>query len=258
MGKSKVIYNDETLIDLSGDTVTEETLAEGITAHNSNGDLIVGELVVTNSIIASGKCGQSVDWVLYDNGVLSISGTGEMYNDVESLIFAHIRQDIKKVIIEDGVTSVGDYIFRGCSNIVDIEFPNSITFLGRQSFSSCTSLTDIKFPSGITSINREVFYDCTAIESVTIPSNVIVIGDNAFYGCKNHVSVFYVGTKSQWDDVLVSFYGNECIYNATLYCEYEDVSDADTVDGWHVNVISDGSDPGTTTKPTIHFVYTAG
>ena len=94
------------------------------------------------------------------------------------------RQIIEKVVIENGVTSIGDYAFRGCNSLTSITIPNSVTSIGDYAFSECYRLTSITIPNSVTSIGDYAFYGCSGLTSITIPNSVTSIGGDAFYGTK--------------------------------------------------------------------------
>ena len=137
---------------------------------------------------SSGSCGNNVTYVLNDDGVLTISGTGEMEN-YSSTTSAPWGADVKSVVIEDGVTSIGDFAFRGCSGLTGVTIPDSVTNIGNQAFSNCSSLTSVTIPDSVTSIGYYAFYKCTSLTSVTIPGSVTSIEDYMFYGCRSLTSV---------------------------------------------------------------------
>ncbi|EKC51134.1 surface antigen BspA, partial [human gut metagenome] len=64
---------------------------------------------------------------------------------------------IKSVIIENGVTSIGNYSFSGCANLINITIPNSVTSIGSYAFSDCTSLTSVTIGNSVTSIGSSAF-----------------------------------------------------------------------------------------------------
>ena len=106
---------------------------------------------------SSGTCGPNLKWHLTDGGVLTITGKGEMY-DYSYTPWSN--DDLTRVIIGNGVTTIGEAAFRSCSHLTSVTIPNSVTTIGGWAFKYCSSLT-----------------------SVTIPNSVTTIGDNAFSGC---------------------------------------------------------------------------
>ena len=103
------------------------------------------------------------------------------YNEfcIEGGIFAGCDQ-IRQVVISDGVTSIGDYAFAGCT-CESIEIPSSVTSIGNSAFEFC-GITEVVIPEGVTSLADSVFSGCENLTSVTIPESVTSIGNTAFYG----------------------------------------------------------------------------
>ena len=138
--------------------------------------------------IGSNNCGaegSNVTWTLNSEGVLSITGTGEMagfskYDGLStSAPWDSRRNEIKSVIISDGVTSIGDYAFPYCGNLTSIVIPDSVTSINYSTFRNCSSLTSIVIPGSVTSIGSEVFLGCSSLTSITIPNSVTSIGSSA-------------------------------------------------------------------------------
>lgn len=94
-----------------------------------------------------GTCGESLTWKYLD-GVLTISGTGEMtdYSSTAAPPWDRYRDDITKVIIEEGVTSIGDWAFRYYDNITSVTIPDSMTSIGTWAFGDCYQLTSVILP----------------------------------------------------------------------------------------------------------------
>lgn len=142
----------------------------------------------------SGTCGDNVTYTLDDDGVLTISGQGEMYDYDGSDSPFYRSISIKNIIIEDGVTGIGDYAFYECESLESIRIPASVLDIGKYVFLFCINLisidvdinnkmylsedgilfnkiksTLIRYPSGILT----TFY--------ALPESVIRIEDGAFF-----------------------------------------------------------------------------
>lgn len=154
-------------------------------------ETIVVATVDENTIVASGICGENLTWVLDENGVLTISGTGDMNNYSDAWAdWYDYRNQIISVIIQDGVASIGDGAFSantnvtfGYSNLTDITIPESVVKIGDCAFTNCTKLSDITIPDGVKSIGGSAFERCTSLNRITLPGSVTYIGDYAFAGC---------------------------------------------------------------------------
>ena len=133
----------------------------------------------------SGTCGPNLRWLLTDNGVLIISGKGEMNDYSFDNRSPRSKSDIKRIIIGDGVTTIGSSAFDNCSNLTSVAIPNSVTEIGFRAFEDCRALTSINIPNSVTEIGDYAFYNCSELTSVTIPNSVTRIGDLAFSGCRS-------------------------------------------------------------------------
>ena len=149
------------------------------------------------SFAQSGTCGDNLTWEL-SNGTLIISGTGEM-DDYNSSPWNSYRESIAKVIINDGVTSIGHYAFRGCSSLTSIEIPNSVTSIGDYAFAYCSSLASIEIPNSVTSIGSKAFYNCSSLTSIEIPNSVTSIGEGAFRNCSSLTSIVVEAGNPNYD-----------------------------------------------------------
>ena len=131
-----------------------------------------------------GACGNDMRWTLDEaTGTLTISGNGDM-NNVSSMIYSPwyaYRDQIRNVVIEEGVVSVGDNMLSGLHALTEVVFPDSLRFIGKGAFSMDTSLRWIDL-SGLESIFGEAFSGCTSLKEVTLPENVN-IGDRLFRDC---------------------------------------------------------------------------
>ena len=135
-------------------------------------------------VAIGGICGDNLTWTLED-GTLTISGTGDMY-DYEYDSYApwyDSRADITAVVVKDGVTTIGDYAFYNLRNATNVSIPGGVTSIGEWSFWNWLSLTSITLPDSLTSIGTDAFSDCSKLTSITIPSSVTSIGNRAFAYC---------------------------------------------------------------------------
>ena len=180
----------------------------------------------------SGTCGDNLTWTYVEaTQTLTISGSGEMNNYNNDYSSSRVpwysyRSNIKTVVIESGVKSIGEYAFYGCSGLTSITIPNSVASIGEGAFKNCSGLTsvhisdleawckitfylpsvnplyyahhlflngtevkDLVIPNSVTSISDFVFFSCRGLTSITIPSSVTSIGHQAFRGCSGLTSV---------------------------------------------------------------------
>ena len=218
------------------------------------------ELIEQSTIVDSGKCGENATWTLDDADTLTISGTGRM-NDYD--FNTPWGYGINKVVIEPGITYIGNFAFSECRNLTEVTIPDTVTEIGNCAFNICTNLTSITIPGSVKTIGRSAFSECvylkdliisdgvknigesafetcTRLESVTIPDSVTSIGKNAFFDCTSMKSATLpMGDISIGDYALGYYYyqpwdvgswysdsdadGPRVIENFKIYC-YKDSS----------------------------------
>lgn len=184
--------------------------------------------------VASGYCGaekggKNLSWTL-DNGVLTISGSGEMkdyawYAEGYRPYWYRYKDEITSVVFNGNITHIGDYAFDQCKNIQNVKYkdydgaagvalpesvdtigefafsrtgvkgtlklPDDLTAIGAYAFYQCTNLTgSLVIPQGIKSIEEKTFAEC-GFENITIPDGMTTIGDYAFAECTHIESVRY-------------------------------------------------------------------
>ena len=163
--------------------LTSITIPKSVTSIGSNvfgGCTVLTEVLLENgSTLTSGQLGvdaskiatywneDNLTWTLTADGTMTISGKGAMKEDYNTYYSpAYDNENIKKVVIEDGVTSIGEYAFSGCRSLTDITIPGSVTSIGDSAFEWCTGLTSIEIPEGVTSIGEFVFFSCYKLTEV--------------------------------------------------------------------------------------------
>ena len=183
----------------------------------------------------SGSCGENVTYSFVEStGILTISGTGTMedFTSASKVPWNAYLSSIKKVVINNGVTSIGQYAFYGCTGLTSVTIPNSVTSIGRYAFSGCTGLTSITIGNGVTSIEGVAFRNCTGLTSITIPNSVISIEDHAFYGCTGLTSMTVEATNPP---LCVNEYGDGLAmpdYSIPLYVPAGSVDAYKAADEW--------------------------
>lgn len=198
-----------------------------IAVENDSFIMPAGDISVTVIFHVSGTWGR-INWSLNSDGLLRISGKGNMVGLSENSqdAWRAYSASIKKVEVENGVTSIGNYAFYACNEITDILITSDVSSIGNYAFSDCVALRSITIPLNVTSINCGAFQNCTSLTSVTIPDNVTDVCSYAFSGCNgleniliplslNHVensafqncssltNVYYSGTMEQWNEIVI-------------------------------------------------------
>ena len=172
-------------------------------------------------IVKSGECGDNVTYTLDDDGLLKISGSGNMNDYYIGNSPFYLNKDIKEIVIGDGVTSIGDCAFWGCSSLTSIEIPDGVTSIGMSVFDSCSSLTSIEIPVGVTSLKDFVFYGCSSLTSITIPEGLTSIGGGVFQNCSSLTSIaILAGVTSIGESAF-----KDCIKLNTIYCYKNSTAD---------------------------------
>ena len=152
-------------------------------------EITSGETTLLADAPTSGTCGENLTWNFdVDTGVLTISGTGVMYNYYD-VPWHSYDASVKSLVLEKGMTSIGDYAFQYCSSLTDVTIPDSVTSIGNLAFDGCSSLTSVTIPDSVTSIGGYAFQDCSSLTQVTIPDSVTSIGYRAFSSCDSLTSV---------------------------------------------------------------------
>ena len=152
-------------------------------------------------VVQSGTTGECT-WTL-DGTVLTISGNGKMkdYNWEE----APWGTSITEVIIENGVTDIGECAFQSCTSLESVNIPESVTEIGSVAFLGCTSLTSVNIPDSVTSIGNSTFSGCTSLTSVNISDSVTSICYQAFCNCTSLTSITIPNSVTRIDSSAFSY-----------------------------------------------------
>ena len=137
--------------------------------------------------ILTGVCGDDLTWTLNGSGVLTISGTGNMYDFsyyYEPMIpWADHLEEIKSVVVEEGAASIGNFAFSNAANLTSVTLPDTLTLIGESAFRNCGQLADVVWSENLVEVKGFAFMNCTALTSADLGQKVELIGNSAFYGC---------------------------------------------------------------------------
>ena len=189
-------------------------------------------------------CGEArqLTWTLNDDGVLTVSGTGEM-PDYGSLYAVRpwdgFRDNIVSVVIEDGVSRIGHRSFIDFYNLTSLIIANTVTTIGSSAFSGCVKLTSIDIPNSVTTIYGS-FIGCRGLKSATIGNSVAVIDYYTFIGCVGLTEIInYQETPQIIIGEYIDEYGHICGHfasvnksNCTLYVPSGAIEAYRVAEGW--------------------------
>ncbi len=175
--------------------------------------------------------------VRYEDGILleaseELKGTYTIANGtrvIAEYAFNNFEDQsgLKKVILNEGLITIGMNAFRNCQSIEHITIPASVRNFGEGAFDGCESLKTVVIKNGVTCINRVAFINCYSLELIAIPESVTNIDDQAFANCDKLKEVYYTGTLEQWNK-MEKAYGNEALAKATVYCKGDISKDGKT------------------------------
>ena len=152
-------------------------------------------------VLDSGTCGENAAYTLYTNGLLRISGSGATDDQNETSVWAKngTADSITKIIVDDGITKIGDHFFNGLPNVTSALIAQTVSEIGTYAFADCSKLSGISLPPVLTKLNSRTFSG-TGIAALSVPVSVSAIGLQAFYGTAIE-NLVYAGTKAQWNAV---------------------------------------------------------
>ena len=155
---------------------------------------------------ASGSCGYNVTYTFDSStGTLTIQGSGAMTNYYYSsdIPWLSYKDDIKTVIIEEGVTSIDNYAFDGCGSLTSVTIPNGVTYIGKSAFNGCSGLTSVTIPNSVTRIGSSAFYNCSGLQKVIVPDIAAWCGINFLDVPFNNSHHIYSDENTEITDLVI-------------------------------------------------------
>jgi hypothetical protein len=148
--------------------------------------MVISIIPLTASAATSGTCGDNLTWTFdKSTGTLTISGTGAMYDYDwdDNRPWKSYVDSIKTVVINKGVTTIGDYAFASCNSLTSVTIPDSVTTIGDFTFWDCYGLENVTIPYGVKLIGEYCFYGCEWMTDISLPNSIMSIGSCAFLLC---------------------------------------------------------------------------
>ena len=165
-----------------GNSVSNEETVVGISNESVSGSDIGTKI----ELFASGTCGTNLTWTLTNEGLLTVKGTGEMADCFSETAcqWTEYYNQVTSIVIEAGITSIGNYAFAAFSNLKEISVPDGIKSIGECAFIECESLEEVILPDSVNTIGARAFEDCTSLSNVTLSANLTFIGGSVFEKCE--------------------------------------------------------------------------
>ena len=134
----------------------------------------------------SGSCGSNLSWS-YSDGTLTITGSGDMtdYPQSSAVPWYGFREEIQRLELPSGLTSIGSMAFYGCTGLSAVDLPDTVRKVGRYAFSGCSRITMLDLGSSLETIGMGAFYDLRKLTSLRFPATLTSIGEEAFYHCSS-------------------------------------------------------------------------
>ncbi|MDO5138597.1 MAG: leucine-rich repeat protein, partial [Oscillospiraceae bacterium] len=220
-----------------------------------------------NELISFGTCGANVTWILDKEGELTITGRGSM-NDYEKESDKYApwydnKDNIKKVIIDNLVSSIGTDAFFGCNNLCEVSIGTGVNSIGSAAFKSCNNLEKITIPGNVSKIGLWAFSYCDKLKDVTIDNGVSIIGSQAFYLCSSLNSIVIPDSTTEFGNL--TFYKCSSLKNVKIgngstkiggSCFSRCTSLSDVVIGEKISTIESGVFSGCRSLKTIQLPET--
>ncbi|MDR2138213.1 MAG: leucine-rich repeat protein [Tannerella sp.] len=158
-------------------------------------------------LLLSINASAAIKWTVSDDGTLTVSGTGPMEDDLSHAPWYTYRENIRKIVISDSITTIGNRAFADCteavsvtipasvkrigtlafyrSGIVSLVIPDSVTEIGPEAFAECPALKDVTLPDTLESLAADLFRNAYQLERIRVPRALQRIGAHAFFGCSS-------------------------------------------------------------------------
>ncbi len=216
-------------------------------------------------VVLSGTCGAKVTYTLDKYGTLTISGEGNM-NDYDPFLpifgsrppWYNNSSSIDRIVINQGVTHIGEYAFINCTQLTSIVIPDSVTSIGEYAFYNCSKLSSISIPESVTYYGNSIMFGCSSLESISVKLESFTLGylfgtksfanstkteqlNTEYYIPKNLKRVELLGNKvsksalSFCNSINTVKFGKSIqnvYYDAFYYCNNVNCIEIDSIETW--------------------------
>ena len=188
-----------------------------LTGNESNIYFGTDEVNIIGTWMISATESDDVVATLYDDGTMILSGEGAMSNYTDSnpsiIPWFENKDDILKVVIEEGISNIGNYSFAKCENLIEVQMATTVKHIGENAFYECTSLEHIDVPEGVINIATFAFANCNNLRSIRLPNTLITIGSSVFEDCS---SLKYVKIPNNLKQISAGVFAN-CTSLESIY-----------------------------------------
>ncbi len=193
-------------------------------------DETIAELVIPDLVTGIGK------EAFFDNNELTSVVISDSVKTIEKYAFGSC-DNLLSVVIGNGVETVGEFAFSNCVNLTDLVIGENVKTIEKQAFNNCSKLTLVILKDKVTTLGYGAFYGCSGLKEIVIGDSVKTIGEAAFWNCDNIKSVYYKGTKDEWENITIGEYNEDLtdyLVNRYYYIENEeDVNSSIYYLCWH-------------------------
>ena len=185
--------------------------------------LLVLSLLPTTVFAAGGSTGE-LQWQL-SGGTLTVSGSGPMpdYTDANMPPWYDVTDAINRIVVQEGVTTVGSLAFYGCSTATGVSLGSTVTAIGDRAFKNCNAITYVGFPAGLTAIGEAAFESCEKLNGIRLPSGLLTIGNYAFNNCTSLSAITVPASVTEFG--MVTFAYCTGLLQAVILCPIEKLPD---------------------------------
>ena len=219
------------------------TLSDWV-ALDANGELSAANVVCATAM--TGSCGDRATYTFH-NGTLLLQSAGDghvgyengkpIYKSASDTPWYPIRNYIKSIVIDKGVTLIGDYAFAGCSNVTDVSVSKNLVRVCKYAFSGCKNLKLVSLTSvqiiedyafkdcaklravalpAVWDLYENVFNGCTSLESVFFGKTLRSVGKGCFKNTEELDKVYYTGTETNWKAIVKVMADNDYLAVASM------------------------------------------